>query len=252
MIKLLTVLLALILSPPHPAFAQRPLQEEDGITVLKSRSKTFKNADCRKRSTCDLVEVRFVVEDYRVRLPEGFNYGTRLRASYQTRSLPDLENYVFVEFVRGGVYTSVVEGGRVKRSFDYAILSFDNFQISHLPNWVIESEDTDPAYNSRPGLPRHYLYRWNKDGELFNSESEFLYGQARPDLPILYVLDSPGTAFYANRKAKNLALEFRMCLYKAAEVPQAIAPDNLNFAEPLFCFPWKSYFTYNHRKSRFE
>src|SRR5258708_2234454 len=76
------------------------------FAVLKHREKTFENSGCKKNSSCDLKSVTYTAEDYKVGVGDGFNYGTRFSAEYETASLPALKKYVFVQFILGCRFSS--------------------------------------------------------------------------------------------------------------------------------------------------
>jgi len=119
------------------------------------------------------------------------------------------------------------------------------------PQWVIDSQDTDPAYNSDPEYGRFYLLRWNKPGSYDNRTQKF-YGAQKPKIPVVYMADHPSGAFVGGADVKNVALEFNTCIYKASDVPAETRRDNINFAKPITCFEWRNVYVYDFDNGRFE
>lgn len=86
----------------------------------------------------------------------------------------------------------------------------------------------------------------------FSQNTEKLYGEQKPKLPQLYIVDHPGSAFYINNRAKNISLQFRTCIYRTKDVPKNVSYNNAKFAKPIHCFEWRSSFVYNHYTEQFE
>lgn len=221
------------------------------LKLLKRERFTFENKDCVKNDSCDLKAVRYLIEDYRIELYGGlFNFGTRLFTEYETESIEFLEKYVFVSFVKGCAFTSELTDGEVNTSIAHGSGGPNSTEVWY-PDWTIDSFDSDPAYNSYPGVSRNHTYRWNSQESSFDPKSENYYGIIRPTVPKLYVSDRPGTAFTgANGKAKNLSLVFKMCLYKSGDVPVDIANKD-SLGEPIHCYQWASSWIYDHSLNRY-
>lgn len=220
--------------------------------ILRQHSLIFENNNCASIRACSLKRVEYLVQDYRIRVGGGYNFGTRLFARYQTDSLSTLEDYVFVQFIRGCVYTTERKNGVVTILRDIDRYHFEKIRIFKHAEWVIDSFDKDPAYYSIAGLPRHFAYRWNKKPGSTAKETEMIYGREWPDFPELYVADRPATAFYMNRSARNISLRFKTCIYKSRDVPFTANPNEIEFAEPINCFFWNSSFIFSHRKKMYE
>jgi hypothetical protein len=116
---------------------------------------------------------------------------------------------------------------------------------------VIDSQDTDPAYNSDPEYGRFYLLRWNKPGS-HDDRTQKYYGAEKPKIPVLYMTDYPAGAFITGTGVKNVALEFNTCIYKASDVPAETRRDDINFAKPITCFEWENVYVYDFDKARFQ
>ena len=248
LLKRLALTLSVILTTIGATSAQ--LYE---LKILNHREEIFINDDCQENRVCDLKKVRYLVEDYRVVMVDGeYNLGTRMFAQFEINSVSNLEKYVFAQLVRGCVFSSRVIDGKVITEFDVSYVRDEKNSVVFLfPDWVIDS-DSDPVYPSEPGKPRLYWYRWNTVRDSFSTDTEKFYGVAKPKLPKLYVVDHPGTAFVMDDKAKNISLEFKICIYKEKDVPKNVSPDNVNFAKPIDCFSWQSSFVYNHQTNQYE
>ena len=225
--------------------------------ILNTRTETFKNILCEVTDTCSLKEVSITVENYKILVADSYSYGTRTFSQYNTESVADLEDYGFVQLIRGCIFDAYFENGKIKNKvFGYSKKNFDQYVTFRFPDWVIDSVDTDPFFNNVPGAEfRHYYYRWNQVPDSFEKKTELFYGKEKPSLPKLYVKDLPGTSFYSDEYspvAKNTSLEFRTCIYKTKEIPTITTADNIHFAEPIHCFDWRSSFIDQLEAGKFE
>lgn len=222
-----------------------------GVEILNHRELLFSNDNCKITNTCDLKRVKYVVEDYKVAIEDGHNYGTRFFAEYETKSVKNLEKYVFVQLIKGCDFSSRIQTSQVavELDFSYPRGYGEQFKFS---DWVIDSYGHDPAYSSIPGKSRFFGYRWNTVPGSFSTNTEKFYGEEKPKNPVMYIVDHPGTAFYMNGIAKNISLKFKTCVYKTKDVPSDVNPNETNFAKPFSCFEWNSSFVYNHKVGEFE
>src|SRR3989344_5249892 len=78
------------------------------LVIFDRVTEVFNNTNCFTTATCDLEKIEYLVEDYSVELLEGSNYGTRFAAKYTTSSVENLENYVFVQAIKGCVFNSQI------------------------------------------------------------------------------------------------------------------------------------------------
>lgn len=224
-----------------------------GVVRDKAIVKTFKNTDCLANNTCDLTEFSVSSNDYHVLFQNGdVSHGSNAFMSYKTKEIDQLENYAIVQKIRGcKFWSSVNEDGSIKKEILESREFFGDFIKFKHPEWVIDSVDVDPVYNSVPDL-RHGAHRWNTKADSFDKETEKFYFRERPTAPRLYVSDLPGTSFYEDSKAKNISLEFEACIYKTADIPLIAKPDDINFSTPIACHSWKSSFVFDHKKEKFE
>lgn len=214
----------------------------------------FLNTLCQKTDSCDLQQFGIYVEDAEIISSSfGTNYSTNAFLSYQTTDTNNLQKYGIVQFIRGCQFDSDAEGNiryGYSREFFGKIVQFRH------PKWVIDSVDVDPLYNSddTEGRPRHALYRWNEIPGSYDKGSEHYFYQETPSLPLLYVKDRPGTAFYDDdyKEAKNISLEFKACIYKIEDIPLVSHPDGMDFNKALHCFDWRSSYIYNHQLAKYQ
>ena len=227
-------------------------QEKGEPRIISRSNQVFENINCAETNTCDLKKVRFKSEDYQILVDGGIHYGTRLFAHYLTDTVGTLENYAFVQFIKGCQYNSYDTGEITPKSI--AREYFNELATYSHKNWVIDSIDTNPIYFSNSEF-YHFFYKWNDKQEplIKNIESPYkLYGLEKPVYPELYVTDRPGTAFYVNGGAKNISLAFKTCLYKTSDIPKEASPEDINFAEPIHCYYWYSSWIYDHEERKFN
>lgn len=222
------------------------------VEILSHKENMFTNIDCKQNKTCDLKKVEYFVEDYSVGIDGGYNYGTRFFARYETNRVRDLEKYVFVQFIKGCDFSSELANGEVEIAYDRVYPRDAGVITFKFPDWTIDSYDLDPAYATVPDKSRFYGNRWNTVPGSFSTDTEFFYGQRKPRIPKIYIVDHPGQAFYLNGRAHNISLKFRTCIYQTKNVSKKVAHDNINFAEPISCYEWSSSFVYNHFIGEFE
>ena len=225
------------------------------VHTLSKKTQVFLNPDCRSTDTCDLKRFTLTTSVYEVWFSDDPNYptyGNGTIMEYETDSVDELEKYAIVQFVKGCVFDSSKNGrGKIIRNLSYTVPSFGEDITFCFPDWVIDSQDTDPAYNSDPEYGRFYLLRWNTPGS-YEYQNHKFYGVEKPKIPIVYMADYPAGAFVGGISVKNAALEFKTCIYKASDVPTEARRDEINFAQPLNCFEWESAYVYDFDRRRFE
>jgi hypothetical protein len=223
--------------------------------TLSETNQVFLNPDCESTDTCDLKRFTLTTSVYEVWFSDDPNYptyGNSVIMEYETDSVDALENYAIVQFKKGCVFhSSQNREGKIQWNVGDVVPSFGENIPFCFPQWVIDSQDTDPAYNSDPEYGRFYLLRWNKPGSYDNRTQKF-FGAEKPKIPVLYMADHPAGAFVTGTGVKNVALEFNTCIYKARDVPVATRRDNIHFAKPISCFEWQNVYIYDFNKGRFE
>jgi hypothetical protein len=224
------------------------------VHTLSQTRQNFLNPDCRSTGTCDLKRFTLATSVYEVWFsddPLYPTYGNGVIMEYETASVEALEKYAIVQFKKGCVFDSSKDGkGKINRN-GYVVASFGKNLPFCFPRWVIDSHDTDPAYNSDPEYGRFYLLRWNKPGSYDHRTHKF-YGVEKPKIPVVYMADYPAGAFVTGTGIKNVALEFKTCIYKASDVPAETRRDDIAFARPLSCFDWQNVYVYDLGKGSFQ
>ena len=225
------------------------------VHTLSEATQVFLNPHCRSSGTCDLKRFTLTTSIYEVWFsddPKHPTYGNGVIMEYETDSVAALEKYAIVQFVKGCVFDSSKNGaGRIDRHLGYVISSFGEKIPFCFPRWVIDSHDSDPAYNSDPEYGRFYLLRWNRPGSYDNRTQKY-FGAEKPKLPIAYMTDYPDGAFITGSRVKNAALEFRTCIYKASDVPTQTSRDHIDFATPITCLAWQNVYVYDFDKAKFQ
>ena len=184
--------------------------------------------------------------------PNHPTYGNGVIMEYETDSVDAIEKYAIVQFTKGCVFDSSKNGdGKINRNLGYVLRSFGETIPFCFPRWVIDSQDTDPAYNSDPEYGRFYLLRWNKPGS-YDRRTQKFYGAEKPKIPVVYMTDYPAGAFVSGTGVKNAALEFKTCIYKSSDVPTKTRRDDIHFAKPITCFEWQNVYVYDFSNGTFE
>lgn len=215
----------------------------------------FYNTDCADSDTCTLKRFSLFTRDYEVWFADDPNpsYGTGMLTEYETASLADIEKYAVVQFIRGCVFDNTKNAsGEIKEAGGIDIMHFGEWKKFCFRSWMPDSFDKDPVYNSTPDDGRFYFLRWNSVKGLHKFDTENYYGFKRPKYPVVYLSDTPAAAFRATNSARNVSLEFKTCVYRAKDVPNEVEADNINFAEPIKCFNWKSSHIYNWDTENYE
>ncbi|MGH7834187.1 MAG: hypothetical protein ACREQK_11125 [Candidatus Binatia bacterium] len=225
------------------------------VHTLSETKQVFLNPECRATDTCDLKRFTLTTSVYEVWFSDDPNYpthGNGVIMEYETDSVDALEKYAIVQFIKGCVFYSSKNGeGKINRNVSDTVPSFGEDIPLCFPKWVIDSQDTDPAYNSDPEYGRFYLLRWNKPGS-YDRRTQKYYGAERPKIPVVYMADYPSGAFVTETGIKNTALEFNTCIYRASDVPAETRRDVIHFAKPITCFEWQNVYVYDFDKERFQ
>lgn len=223
---------------------------------------TSKIVQDRKYSPLDnsaLSEFRVKVSEYKVTFTNGeISYGSKMIASYKTKDIRDLEDYVVVQYIKGCKYESVKINGNERNEYTVSREFFGDVVPFIHKEWVVDSVDEDPVYNST-NESRHALYRWNSVMDSEAKETERYYFQAPPENNRLYVRDMPGTSFmtkypqYNAIFATNTSLKFKTCLFRTENVPMTVSSPSEDLTDKAIkCYDWSSSFVYNSEKKKFE
>jgi hypothetical protein len=225
------------------------------VHALSETKNVFLNPDCRSTDTCDLKRFALTTSVHEVWFsddPHHPTYANGAIMEYETDSVDALEKYAIVQFVKGCVFDSSKNSqGKITRNVGYIVPSFGEDIPYCFSQWVIDSQDSDPAYNSDPEYGRFHLLRWNKPGSYDHRTHKF-YGAEKPKIPLVYMTDYPAGAFVTGTGVKNASLEFNTCIYKSGDVPTETRRDDINFAEPIACFQWQNVYVYDFDKGKFQ
>ena len=139
---------------------------------------------------------------------------------YQTDSVDALEKYAIVQFKKGCVfYSSKNREGKISRNLGDIVSSFGEDIPFCFREWIIDSQDTDPAYNSDPEYGRFYLLRWNKSGS-YERRTQKYYGVEKPKIPVVYMADYPAGAFVTGTGVKMSLWNSKPVSIRRAMFPQ--------------------------------
>ncbi len=234
------------------AIAHADFTGKGHVHIRSQSTENFLNPTCQQTNTCDLKSftiTKAVNEIWFSDNPQYPTYGNGVIIEYETDSVAALENYAVVQFKKGCVFDSLVtRTGQVRRMVTDTVASFGELVPFCFHHWVIDSQDRDPAYNSDPKYGRFYYLRWNQPGS-YDNRTEKFYGGAKPPWPVLYMSDYPAGAFIAQSAVRNVALEFKSCIYKASAVPAVSRRDDIDFAKPIHCFEWQNIYIYDFANS---
>jgi len=225
------------------------------VHTLSETKQVFLNPDCRSTDSCDLKRftlTKAVNEIWFSDNADNPTYSNGVIMEYETDSVAALEKYAIVQFKKGCVFDAYKNrDGEIRRNITYTVTSFGEQIPFCFRRWVIDSQDRDPAYNSDPDFGRFYLLRWNKPGSYDNRTQKY-YGAEKPIKPIVYMVDYPAGAFMTRTGIRNVALEFKSCIYKSSDVPRETSRNNLEFGTPISCFEWQNVYVYDFANARFE
>ena len=225
------------------------------VHTLSETKQVFLNPDCRATDSCDLKRFALTKAVNEIWFSDDRDhptYSNSVIMEYETDSVAALEKYAIVQFKKGCVFDSYVSRhGQIRRNITDTVASFGEQIPFCFQRWVIDSQDSDPAYNSDPDYGRFYLLRWNKPGS-YDNRTQRYYGREKPKKPIVYMADYPAGAFIMRSSVRNVALEFNTCIYKASEVPTQTRRNNLRFGTPISCFEWQNVYVYDFAKASFQ
>jgi hypothetical protein len=227
---------------------------------------------CVERNDCDLKEIIFFVEDYEFPIDPSVDEnvlmrGTKFMAGIETTNVAALQNYVFVQFIRGCMWNSQQEAdGSITTSFSIARTYLGKRTHFVHREWTVDSVDLDPAYSTEEeNADRHFAWEWSDPRPTWiPSRQQKLFGEETPTVPFGFVMDSPeplATFRPANPsepavstllgRATNRSLEFRMCVYRASDVPVVTDGTPSGLGEPIACYNWRSTHVYDYDRGAF-
>ena len=225
------------------------------VHSLSTTRQEFLNHDCGASASCGLKRftvTKSVEEVWFSDDPNHPTYGSGVIMEYETDSVAALERFAVVQFIKGCVFYSAKDvRGKISRTVIDTVSSFGEQMPFCFSDWVIDSQDTDPAYNSDPEHGRFYLMRWNKPGS-YDQRTQKFYGMEKPKNPVVYMTDYPAGAFVGGSAVKNTALAFRTCIYNAVDVPSESRRHKTAFADAIACFEWENIYIYDFDRGVFQ
>lgn len=250
-------LILLLLGAPlfSPGDAGAHFNGKGHLHKLSEIRQEFLNRDCHLSDSCDLRRFALITTAYEVWFsddPDHPTYGKGTMIEYETDSVAVLEKYAVVQFKKGCVYYSASNGDRAFRTaVRDRVPSFGADVPFCFRDWVIDSQDSDPVYNSDPEYGRFYLLRWNRPGS-YDQRSQKFYGAEKPKRPVVYLADYPAGAFVTGTGVRNVALAFRSCIYRSADVPIETHRTDVHFARPIHCIEWDNVYVYDFTAQAFQ
>lgn len=212
-------------------------------------TKEWLNPDCDIKG-CEIKAVRLYVENS----SNGQSAGTAIAAEMEATERDFLKDYLFVQYIKGCRYSISADGSR-------EILTRSFFGKRRAPfihkEWQIDTdEDQDPSYwSSRIAgydpirgfeIPRNADYATTSP--LLSEEFSSWVGKVKNlESNSLYVYDAPSgsTLHGLHSKVEISSLTFKMCLYRAAQVPAKISTPDIFLQDPIACLDWDSNFGLN-------
>ena len=238
-------------------------------------SKTFTNVagTCAKNGSCDLKHFKLeaykssTIQDELDPAVKDLIYGDFMVASYETKDLSSLEDFVIVQFIHGCTFMETKVNG-VTQTLVGSHRGFYDFDMPFIhPNWTVDTIDADPMYASIPYDPslyssipqanwkRHAGYRIHKPNPFVSETSadQTVYQNQKPSSPILYISDYPTPSYApADRSTiSTMSLNFRTCVFKASDVPTHADPSWMGTGKEIACFDWQNANKYDAKKDRF-
>jgi hypothetical protein len=226
----------------------------------------YQNPVCAS-APCDLKAVQVRLSHYRVNFGEENSFGTRLDFGYLTESIADLKRFVVVQKIKGCDFQSRLElaasgAPEIKKWVENWRHFWGDFVRFIHPDWVFDSRDQDPVYNSgtEDGKDRHFFYRTNQVAGSFERSTETLLGEEKTQHAWAYVVDLPSTAFTSvnpatqELTAKNLSMQFDTCLYRTEDVPVVVSgPGAFNeiLGPPIYCLKWQNSWVYDFSSKKY-
>jgi hypothetical protein len=164
-------------------------------------------------------------------------YWKTINMSYETETAQDIQDYAFVQYIRGCVFHVATEPEPYRGFFRREHMN-DDFKLFHHPEWTADTFTHDPIYWASPQSTgsRHGYYRLPEPN--FNPHDASLY-QDHPNTTRLWATDSPtGGGSNSNTYGYSSMLEFSTCLYPTADIPRSVADGEILLTEPVHCLDW--------------
>ena len=195
-------------------------------------------------------------------IPGVTYHATDTRFVYSTPTLPELEAYGVVQFIRGCVFESQLVNGKVEKTLSVSRDYFDASgkavkSIFQHPHWQIDNDNADPMYSSYEGASRFRLFfAGNDDPKSLDADNAHYYQSKKPSVPKVFVTDLPAAGAYdvLYRTAKNPSLEFQTCIFRLVDLPLTTTPDaaGVDIKKALWCVQWEHKYVWNFASKKIE
>lgn len=209
---------------------------------------------------------------------------TMMAAVTETTNSSCIKDYGVVQFIRGCIYIDRINNSTNVSSDKYLHnreLRGQSVEFKHA-DWVVDSVDLDPLYNSYDkedanALNRHDWHRFVKvplllqedeaslmkdTPKYFNSKNFGYVMNAEAPLSQIYVSDLPsGSSLVPNaganhREVITSSLEFKTCIYNIRDIPVMGDPAKFDAPEdqggPIKCFEWSDKAKFNKKNQTFD
>ena len=236
------------------------------LTRLDDDFKLVENV-CRGKD-CTLTNVFFHHQPFSLKDPsEKYPLvGSIFHAGMEAKTWQDLQEYGFVQYIRGCTFESRVgSSGKIRRRIGEVIRHFGKRQTFVFPNWTFDATSTDPLYygpskeDSELAGGRLALYEWHPVRGRYESNRVQYHNvlkrseaQRRRMTPRLVVKDTPSPATYrpSSKAFNNVALEFKMCVYRLKDIPLVVDHETV-LHEAIVCHEWESQFEFDFDRDRY-
>jgi hypothetical protein len=114
------------------------------VHTLAESTQTFLNPGCRTNDSCDLKRFTLTTLAHEVWFsddPKNPTHANGVIMEYETDSVDAIEKYAIVQFVKGCVFSTTKNHGKIDKQINYAVSSFGESIPLCFPRWVIDSQD---------------------------------------------------------------------------------------------------------------
>lgn len=230
------------------------------ITVLSERQEKFSGT----AATPNLLSVEFIDSKEKVLLDENeelADYMTSIKTVLKMDDVSHIEDYVFVQYLKGCQFESSWDGVKETRTKSIGHVYFGKVIPYVHANWDIDSDNSDPVFTAYEGYGRFGIWQWNKDPNSYDPTHAAYYIFEKPPHPVVFFNEIPAASAVLEKsndpavlkRAQNASLEFRTCLYKASDVPNMSTPEGegIDFSKAIHCFEWEDKNVYDFSLNQF-
>lgn len=172
------------------------------------------------------------IQDYVVTLQNGDqSFGRKSTLRLIVEDPKTLEQYAFIQFIKGQVYTlETLPSGETRRYNNYKKYILGELLPFNFKNWVVDSPDLDPILGSHPSQTQsNYYYKVSKYIEDIDIENFQYLGQKNSSSKFFYLNYFSPQFFTDGNSTKVVDTIFQSCLVEISK------PDRL-----ISCFYWNA------------